>query len=302
MDIKHNKNSSNFIFQNIVSVKSKIFWFKKYKKSFLNYLSVSKNVTLGKFQITLILKNGKKIKAKTRDVVALYALTESNKNYNYSESDDLLKISFNKQETTVNLYGISKSIDAIMTFGELNPYYKLNIKNKTVIDIGGSIGDSAIFFAVNGSKKIIYVEPYPVNFEFAKKNVFVNNLTEKIKLNLGSCGSKSGTIEIDPNTQSSMRTILKETKSKFFITQFTLEDLVDKYDTNDLVLKMDCEGCEYESILNTSDIILKKFESIVIEFHSGYKNLKNKLQNAGFDISEIIQESKNYGYLIAIRK
>ena len=48
---------------------------------------------------------------------------------------------------------------------------------------------------------------------------------------------------------------------------------------------MDCEGCEYESIMATSDIILKKFSHIQIEYHSGYKNLKEKLERCGFKVS-----------------
>ena len=286
----------------MASIKSKIFWFKYYKKSFTNYLSVLKNVAQEKFPITLVLKNGNKIIAKTKDEVALYALTESNTKYEYHKTNDLLIIFLDKEKTKVlKLYGISKSIDAIMTFSKLNPYNKLNIKNKIVLDIGGSIGDSAIFFAINNAKKIIYVEPYPVNFELAKKNVSENHLEEKIELNLGACAGKSGILKIDPNTQSSMRTPLEENESSFSIPLFTIESLVEKYDTQDIVLKMDCEGCEYESILNTSSSSLQKFSEIIIEFHNGFKNLKKKLEQANFSITKIVYDSKKIGYIIATK-
>ena len=47
------------------------------------------------------------------------------------------------------------------------------------------------------------------------------------------------------------------------------------------MLKMDCEGCEYDSILNTDDEILKKFSTIILEYHYGYQNLVEKLETTG---------------------
>ena len=38
--------------------------------------------------------------------------------------------------------------------------------------------------------------------------------------------------------------------------------------TSDLILQMDIEGAEYESILATPDHILKRFRTIVLEIHS----------------------------------
>jgi hypothetical protein len=48
---------------------------------------------------------------------------------------------------------------------------------------------------------------------------------------------------------------------------------------------MDCEGCEYESILNANENTLQKFSHILIEYHHGYKDLKEKLEKSGFKVS-----------------
>ena len=50
------------------------------------------------------------------------------------------------------------------------------------------------------------------------------------------------------------------------------------------MLKIDCEGCEYNSILNTPNEVLRNFEQIMIEYHYGYLNLKKKLEEAGFKV------------------
>ena len=72
---------------------------------------------------------------------------------------------------------------------------------------------------------------------------------------------------------------------------------------------MDCEGCEYETILSSADDILQKFSHIQIEYHYGYKNLKERLEDSGFNVSvtkPMIDLSYNprriIGYIYAVRK
>jgi len=62
----------------------------------------------------------------------------------------------------------------------------------------------------------------------------------------------------------------------------TLDDWVMRNtdDNQELILQMDIEGAEYESILFTSDNTLKKFRIICIEFH----NLHLICEKSGFDL------------------
>ena len=62
--------------------------------------------------------------------------------------------------------------------------------------------------------------------------------------------------------------------------------MLNKYKLNDndnLHLKIDCEGCEYNLLYESIDT-LRKFKSIEIEFHHGYRNLKSKLKKSGFSV------------------
>jgi Methyltransferase FkbM domain len=54
-----------------------------------------------------------------------------------------------------------------------------------------------------------------------------------------------------------------------------------------VILKMDCEGSEYEVILSAEahEQTLQKFDLVIIEYHYGYKNLKQKLERSGFKVS-----------------
>jgi hypothetical protein len=77
---------------------------------------------------------------------------------------------------------------------------------------------------------------------------------------------------------------LREFKKGKKIKVVTLEEVVKRFKLKDAVLKMDCEGCEYNSILNTPNEILRNFEQIMLEYHYGYLNLKKKLKEAGFEV------------------
>jgi hypothetical protein len=46
-----------------------------------------------------------------------------------------------------------------------------------------------------------------------------------------------------------------------------LSDIIDKYNIDAQILKMDCEGCEYDIILKDYDTI-KEFEEIGFEYHA----------------------------------
>jgi hypothetical protein len=54
---------------------------------------------------------------------------------------------------------------------------------------------------------------------------------------------------------------------------------------------MDCEGCEYESILYANEATLQKFSYMQIEYHYGYKDLKNKLEKSGFNVSVTVPKT-----------
>jgi len=68
------------------------------------------------------------------------------------------------------------------------------------------------------------------------------------------------------------------------------------------ILKLDCEGCEYDTILNCSASILQKFTDIQVEYHKGYKNLEEKFMSVGFEVSHTVIDNINRGHIHAKRK
>ena len=61
-------------------------------------------------------------------------------------------------------------------------YSRLPVKDRVVVDIGANIGDSSIYLALRGAKKVIGLEPFPKNFQIAKQNIATNRLEDTVIL------------------------------------------------------------------------------------------------------------------------
>jgi len=161
-------------------------------------------------------------------------------------------------------------------------YKWLDAKNRDVVDIGANIGDTAIYFALKGAKHVYAFEPYPYSYDIAMKNIKLNHLEDKITLLNEGCG-KSGSIAIKEDYKNTVGTDLKSFKEGKKIRIEGLDEIVKRFNLKHAALKVDCEGCEYDLILNASDEALKAFDQIIIEYHYGYRNLVNKL-NSNFTV------------------
>ena len=162
-------------------------------------------------------------------------------------------------------------------------YASLNVEGKDVVDIGANIGDSAIYFALKGAKHVYAFEPYPYSYNLAKKNIQLNSLNDKITLLNEGC-SMGGFVTIKDETKNYGGTDLKSFKSGKKIKISSLDEIVDRFKLQNAALKIDCEGCEYATILNTKNETLLKFDRIIMEYHYGYKNLEKKFKDAGFKV------------------
>lgn len=163
-------------------------------------------------------------------------------------------------------------------------YKEVAVRGKTVLDIGANVGDSIIFFALRGAKSVIALEPYPFTYRTAVDNVSVNGFGARVKLLNAACLAKPGCIRIDENYQNTTRDTLKHFNSGKCVRATTLSSLVQKYKLHDAVLKIDCEGYEYEIFDGTDARVLRNFSKIILEFHYGYRTLEKKLRDSGFAV------------------
>ncbi len=192
-------------------------------------------------------------------------------------------------------------------------YSWLPVKDRIVIDIGAGVGDTALLFAIRGAKKVYAFEPFPSRFEIAKRNIIQNGFQELIDLHNSGIGLRSQVL-VDPSYSPSNSSSVSNHISKsngYKLEILDLVSIVEMANSNNLIMKMDCEGCEYSALLEASSEILQKFSHIQLEYHYGYKNIQQKLEDCGFLVNHTkpkLMRDRDlgssylcYGYLTAVK-
>jgi len=283
------------------------------RERFLNSYSVLMHVAFNKYPFVGTLKENKETVTIT-DPLTLALYIAGMKDITNSPKEDYIEFTYLGKK--LKIQGINKNGDIGASF---LGYNFLDVSGKTVIDIGANIADSSIYFCLKNAKKVIALEPFQYSYNYALQNIIFNELSDKIILLKAGYGT-DGIITIDDEgiTNTGAQLILNPARTyqnnqKSQITTYSLKSLINTYCVNDdnLLLKMDCEGCEY-NLLKENDEILAKFERIQIEYHYGYSELEKKLKDAGFVVNHT-HPKKGYfpdhsppnlmvGYLFAKRK
>lgn len=139
-------------------------------------------------------------------------------------------------------------------------FYRLK-NNDIVVDIGASIGDFSIH-ASQRVKKVYALEMDRARIELLKKNIRLN---------------KSDNIIVKNWEVKSLDELFKKLKLK-----------------KCNLLKIDCEGCEYNIFNKSTEYSLSKIKNIAMEIHlfnarmqKNYAALKKNLTANGFKMKEI---------------
>ncbi|MBC7845861.1 MAG: FkbM family methyltransferase [Flavobacterium sp.] len=164
-----------------------------------------------------------------------------------------------------------------------NDYNLLSNENFVVFDIGMNIGISSLFFALNKNVDKIYsFEPVVTTYNQATYNLELNKAyshkieafnfglggysrVEKVLYNSqakGNCGIRlESSLVIDKKDAKEIEIIIKDISE-------VLPDLMAKHPGQKKVLKIDCEGAEYEILLKLNDAnLLNGIDVLLIEWH-----------------------------------
>lgn len=180
-------------------------------------------------------------------------------------------------------------------FDEGNSPFSNNLENNIIIDIGANIGDTTLMFAKEGAEVYAF-EPVPPTYDIALKNIDLNpDLKNKVHIFNKAVSGKKGKINIHylgENESGGSSSYSKKGKV-YEVETITMENIVNNYlkdtDGKDLLLQMDCEGAEYDIVLNSD---LSMFKELIIEHHQfitgiDYHVLCDNLINQGFIIDKI---------------
>ena len=209
-------------------------------------------------------------------------------------------------------YKIQCIIDAdypwifIEIFGDEIYKFKKDIdssKKYTVFDIGANRGYASLYFAQKDYVKDIYAfELVPQTFEFLQKNIDLNpKYKDKIHPYCFGLGKEDCEIiyysdgrdyaismckEAILKTNNNIENI-KEQKAKIKKTSNVLKQIIEENSIENIILKIDVEGAEYDifdDLVENYPEIFDKIVKIVGETHLGFDKFYEKIENYGFEV------------------
>jgi FkbM family methyltransferase len=180
--------------------------------------------------------------------------------------------------------------------------------NSVVIDVGGHIGSFSVCSALRGAH-VLTLEPVPGNYELLVQNVHLNDMQGQVKpLNVAMWSSScEKTIRVaDDSTGGSGFYYNKDTAPSLLTSCVRLDELMDAEGISSCdLLKLDCEGAEFEILQTLSQETWARIKAIILEYHlfTGYSltALQELLVNHGFLIATRPSVDEKLGFILAVR-
>ncbi|MDT7867178.1 MAG: FkbM family methyltransferase [Acidianus sp.] len=161
------------------------------------------------------------------------------------------------------------------------------LRGKDVIDVGANVGDTALYFVLNGARKVIAVEPLPNVAKCAEENLRLNGAADKVKVINAALSDEPVSIPCNTDTLLSAGFSTLKGNGPCKVPGVTLGYLLNMVE-DPYLLKMDCEGCEAQVILGPEREKLRAFEHIIFETHPHITSVSNEkllasLKELGFE-------------------
>jgi len=102
--------------------------------------------------------------------------------------------------------------------------------------------------------------------------------------------------------------LLTSADSGFTVPVYSLDPILEGIQSKEIMLKLDCEGCEYDALDHVKAVNLDKVKKIAPEYHHGKYPILSKLAESGFIVKATSSSSffskkvnKSIGFIYAER-
>lgn len=162
----------------------------------------------------------------------------------------------------------------------------------SVVDVGAGIGELAILADWAGARVIAF-EPHPGSFALLEENLRLNDAARVQAVDL-ALGGREGAAMLNGSSDNPLlyRTgeAGTERQGKIEVDMTTLGDALDRFGVDRVdLLKLDCEGAEYDILRNARAEVLARVDRIVLEYHDW---------NAAPDHPELVWFLERAGYTV----
>ena len=174
----------------------------------------------------------------------------------------------------------------------------------TVVDIGANLGAFSLFAARSGARQVYAYEPNAAAFRCLDENVRMNALQEVVHPRRLAVGREPGALVRFPVAPSAYNRAADDGASGDFDTVETtsLPRILDEAGGSIDLLKLDCEGAEYEILLHANSC-LERVREIRMEYHLGRaRELVEHLRRSGFEITRLAADNPRSGSLWACNR
>lgn len=164
----------------------------------------------------------------------------------------------------------------------------------SIIDIGGHAGFFALYAAtLNPNVHIYSFEPHLGNFALLKENLKQNRIKNVTPKNQAVSNQiREVVLKLSKeDLNHSLLHAIENTHEVQKVQSTTLQNIIEKQHLRHVdLLKLDCEGAEFQILEDSPDAIFDKVSNIILEYHDwvpggDHKRLNNFLQRQGYKVS-----------------
>ncbi len=156
-------------------------------------------------------------------------------------------------------------------------------RNDVVLDIGANIGCVSIFLAKKYPKTKIYAfEAHPVNYQSLIHNIKINDVHNIVAFNKAvfSESNKVLMISLDEKNTGASSCFINKGGKELSVPTISLDDIINDFNITELkLLKIDCEGAEFDIIEGSKKLKDLKIDTLGMEVHGFMRNHGKDLDN-----------------------
>lgn len=159
----------------------------------------------------------------------------------------------------------------------------------TVIDIGANIGVFTVFCITQGAASIYAAEPCPESLAYLRKNISANRGERTVTVVPQPITGRNQTVAFPVRSSVRNKALTPGPRDACLppgltqLTTLTLTELINRYQIDHVdLLKMDCEGAEYDIVSSTPKSTWELISRFRLEYHNGrLSDLTNQLRQHG---------------------